>query len=51
MKNTKKDRRKINKRWISTNPLGETYEYGLLGSGKNSVVVTLNYLGKTLKTT
>ena len=42
----KKDRRKINKIWIATNPLGETYKYGLKGSGKNSVVVTLAYLGK-----
>lgn len=51
MKNTKKDRRKINKKWTATNKLGETFEYGLLGSGKNSIVVTLNYLGKNLKTT
>ena len=44
----KKDRRKINKTWEFTNPLGERYRFGRKGSGKNSVIVTLAYLGKEL---
>ena len=41
-----KDRRQLNETWIFTNPLGETYEYGRIGSGKNSYIKTLRYLGK-----
>lgn len=38
----KKDRRQINKRWYFTNKLGETFEFALIGSGKNSYIKTLN---------
>ncbi len=42
----KRDRRQINERWTMTNPLGERYEFGRKGSGKNAVIVTLAYLGR-----
>ena len=45
----KKDRRQINERWTMTNPLGEIYEFGRKGSGKNVVIVTLNYFGMRKK--
>ena len=42
----KKDKRQINKIWQATNPLGEVYEYAKIGSGKNSYIKTLRYIGK-----
>jgi len=42
----KKDRRQVNEVWSHTNPQGETYLYARVGSGKNSYIKTLKYLGK-----
>lgn len=42
----KKDRRQINKTWEATNPLGEKFLFGKVGSGKNSYIKTIKYLGK-----
>lgn len=39
------DKRQINKEWEATNPLGERYRYAKIGSGKNSYIKTLAYLG------
>lgn len=44
----KKDRRQINATWYFTNPLGETYQFGQVGSGKKSYIKTLKYVGKNL---
>ena len=41
----KKDRRRINKTWQFTNPHGETYLFAKIGSGKNSYLKTLSFLG------
>ena len=45
----KKDRRQINEIWEHTNPLGERYEYGRVGSGKNSYIKSLKFIGYTPK--
>ena len=42
------DKRRINKIWDFCNHLGEWFTFGLVGSGKNSVVVTLNNGGGCL---
>lgn len=41
----KKDRRQINEVWEMTNRLGERYKMARVGSGKNSYIKTLEYLG------
>ena len=43
----KKDKREINEVWEHENPLGEKYLYGRVGSGKNTYIKSLKYLGKT----
>lgn len=42
----KKDRRQLNSTWKFVNPLGEKFLFGKIGSGKNSYIKTLKYLGK-----
>lgn len=41
----KKDKRKINKKWEFVNKLGEKFLFAKIGSGKNSYIKTLAYLG------
>lgn len=41
-----KDRRQINQIWQAANPQGLIYEYARIGSGKNSYIKTLRYIGK-----
>lgn len=38
----RRDNRRINQVWQSCNRLGEWYTFALVGSGKNSKVVTLS---------
>ena len=40
-----KDKRRINKKWIFTNRLGEVYVFGRVGSGKNAYIKTIDFLG------
>jgi len=36
------DKRQINKVWEACNPIGQWFTYALVGSGKNSFVLTLH---------
>lgn len=40
--NSDGDRRRINKIWDFQNPNGHWFTFGLVGSGKNQVIVTLS---------
>lgn len=42
----KKSRQQVNETWEFVNSKGERFLFGRVGSGKNSYVKTLAYLGK-----